>query len=308
MTGKRRAPAEVQAVDQIYNVARADADQELAQVKESLQGLHECAVKVGRIQAFRSMQLLAEFMEMKQVAQLIDSKEYLKIPGIKSIEGYFDQNGIKHRTGYNNLRIARNLEPDELQLLAALGFTRRDLLGYAALPEEKRLEIKEGKVINLESASREEIKDLIEQVVVENKQAKDEAQKSKQADKRLLELKQKKILDQEKEITELEAKIETSAVSKGLTPDEHAFVKRVEAHRVLVQGSLIALEPNELRNEFPIELTPRMRATVISTVHNLKMQILALYDTVVTEIGDPVMNPELLEEYERWEAEQKGQA
>ncbi|EKD36782.1 MAG: hypothetical protein ACD_75C01374G0005 [uncultured bacterium] len=306
MTGKRRAPAEVQAVDEIYNVARADADQELAKVKESLQGVHECAVKVGRIQAFRSMQLLAEFMEMKQVAQLIDSKEYLKIPGVKSIEDYFDQQGIKHRTGYNNLRIARNLEPNELQLLAVLGFTRRDLLGYASLPEEKRLEIKEGKVINLESASREEIKDLIEQVVVENRQAKDEAQKSKQADKRLLELKQKKILDQEKEITELEAKIEIQAVSKGLTPDEHAFVKRIEAHRVLVQGSLIALEPNELSIEFPIELTPRMRATVISTVHNLKMQILALYDTVVTEIGDPVMNPELLEEYERWEAEQKG--
>ncbi|GFO61185.1 hypothetical protein GMST_35100 [Geomonas silvestris] len=305
MTRKLGAPAEVQAVDEIYSVARADADQEMEKMKESLQGVHECALKVGRIQAFRSMQLLAEFMEMKQLAQLIDSKNYLKIPGVKSIDDYFEQQGIKRRTGFNDLKIARNLEPDEVQLLALLGFTRRDLLGYASLPEEKRLEIKEGKVINLESASREEIKDLIEQVVVENKQAKDEAAKSKAAANRLLEIKQKKICDQEREIAALEIKIETQAVSKGLTPDEDNFIKRVEAYRVLIQGALIALEPNELHNELPVDLTPRMRAAVISTVHNLKMQTLALYDTVVTEIGDPVINPELLEEYERWEEAQK---
>jgi hypothetical protein len=305
MAGKRGAPVEVQAVDEIYNVARANADRELTQMKESLQGVHECALKVGRVQAFRSMQLLAEFMGMKQLAQLIDSKDYLKIPGVKSIDDYFEQQGIKRRTGFNDLKIARNLEADEVQLLALVGFTRRDLLGYASLPEEKRLEIKEGKVINLESASREEIKDLIEQVVVETKQAKDEAAKSKLATERLLKTKQEKICEQEKEIAELEAKIEAQATSKGLTPDEQAFIKRIDAQRVLIQGALIALEPEELHGEFPIEFTPRMRAAVISTVHNLKMQILALYDTAVSEIGDPVMNPELLEEFSRWEHAQE---
>ena len=59
------------------------------------------------------------------------------------------------------------------------------------------------------------------------------------------------------------------------------------------------MEPEELAGEFP-ELTNRMRATVISLVLNLKMQILALADTVVTEIGNATMNPEVIEDYEKW--------
>jgi len=306
MSGKQKPHTDVQAIDEVYKVARADADQEIAKMKESLRGVHECALRVGRVQAFRSIQLLAEFMEMKQLAQLVDSKKYLEIQGVNNIDDFFEQLGIKRRTGFNDLKIARNLEQDEVQLLAQLGFTRRDLLGYASLPEEKRLEIKEGKVINLESASRDEIKDLIEQVVVETKQVKDEAAKSKIAVERLLETKQKRISDQEKEIAVLETKMEAQAALKGLTPDEDAFIKRIDAYLKMVQGSLIALEPNDLHKDFPIEFTPRMSAAVVSTVHSLKMQVLALYDTVVTEIGNPVMNPELLEEYGRWEAEQKG--
>jgi hypothetical protein len=287
------------AATEIYRTARAEADSELAMMKNNLQGVHDSALKTGRMQAFRAMQLLAEFMEMKQLALMIDSKEYLKIPGVKSAEDYLETQGLSRRTGFNQLKIARTLAAEEVQLLCTLGFTRRDLLGYASLPEDKRLEIKEGKVINLETASREDIRDLIEQVVAETRAVKEETDADLRAKEKVLKDKESVINKQAKAL----ARFEQQAELKGLSPEEDAFMKRVEAHRICAQGSLMALEPEELRAVFPEELSRRSRAFVISAACNLKMQVLALLDTVTIELGDATMNPEVMEDFERWQKE-----
>ncbi len=295
--------AEVKAFDEAVQIGERKAEaakQELAELKaqteENLQRVHNFGVMAGRIQAFKTVQLLSEFLAFKQIAQIIDNGDYKLIPGVTSIDSYFEHLGIKGTTGYNNLKIARALESEEVQLLERVGFTRRDLLGYASLPEEKRLEIKEGKVINIESASKEEIKDLIEQVIVESRQAKDEADKTIKAKDKVLKDKETLINRQAKDL----AKFEHEAEARGLTADEDACLKNIENLKMSFDGYLERLDPVFLLNQYD-DVTPRMRAMAISAIHYMRMQVLAAYDTAVTTHGNPSMNPELLEDFQRWQ-------
>jgi len=136
--------------------------------EKALRGAYS-ALKGGRVQAFRAMGLLAEYLEWKTMAEAIDNKDYLNIPGVTSVDEYLDFLGLARRSAFYNLKIARTLTPDEVQLFALIGLTRKDLLGIASLPDEQRLKIKEGKIINLENADREEIRSIIEDLVAESR-------------------------------------------------------------------------------------------------------------------------------------------
>jgi len=274
------------ASKEIYQTARAEADVELAKMKENMKGLHDFAVTSGRAQAFKVMQLLAEFMEMKQVAQIVDRKEYLNLPGVTSIEDYFERMGIKPRTGYNNLKIARTLDADELQLLAAVGFTRRDLLGYASLPDEARMEIRDGKIINLENADREEIRDIIEQILLENKQVKEETETEIRTKDKEIESKRDLIRKQEKELTRLEKQ----ARQKNLTPEEDAIMGKIEELSVMLDGYSLSVENvfDTLReNPFPNAV-----AAFITLADNIKMRVSHFRESAVTELAPVGMLPE----------------
>jgi hypothetical protein len=242
------------------------------------------------------MKLLAEFLEWKQVLEIISNKEYLKIPGVTNIGDYLEKLGLGRSVVYTNLKIARTLTIEEVRLFGQVGLTRRDLLGYASLPDEARMEIREGKVINIEKADREEIREIIEQILLENRQVKEEAESNCRAKERRMEDLNKDIQKLHRDI----AKLEKKAEAKGLTVDEDAFQQRIEGLRKLVKGSFMGLEPGEVFIGCIDAPTTFMRALVVSVAHYCKMEALALYDTVVAEIGNPVMNPELLEEYERW--------
>jgi hypothetical protein len=255
----------------------------------------------GRAQAFKAMKLIAEFLEWKQIIQVIDSDEYLNIPGVTGVDDYLEQLGFGRSTGYNNLKIARTLSAEEIQLLGQVGFTRRDLLSYASLPEEKRLEIREGKVINIESASREEIKDVIEEVIAESHRTKEEAEAQISAKDKVLKSKQDLLNKQERELK----KFEKDAAAKGLSTDEAAYLQQIENLKTGFDGYLLRLENYTTPDEFESP-TPRMAAALISATHYMRMQVLALYDTVTAGYGNPTMNPEFLADFERWTAENMG--
>jgi hypothetical protein len=299
MAGKPRVnDAEVTAANEIYQRAREQADQEIAVLRSQVNLSHQLGQISGRAQAFGAMKLIGEFLEWKQVAQIIDNEEYLKLPGVTTIDEYLESLGIGRASAYRNLKIARTLTAEEVSLLGQVGFTRRDLLGYAALPEEKRLEIREGKVINIETASREEIKDLVEQTICETKAAKEEAEATIKAKDKVLKDKEAVINKQAREL----AKFEKDAESRGLTPDEDACLQQIENLRMSFDGYMQRLDPAFILNEYD-EVTPRMRAAAVSAIHYMKMQVLAAYDIAVTTHGNPTMNPELLEDFHRWEQE-----
>jgi len=137
--------------------------------KLALQKSNQIGQKSGRAQAFRAMQLLNEYLAWKTISDVIDNKEYLNIPGVTTVDEYIAYLGFGRSTTYNNLKIAHTLTPESVQLFAQIGLTRKDLLGIASLPDEQRLKIKEGKIINLENADREEIRSIIEDLAAESR-------------------------------------------------------------------------------------------------------------------------------------------
>ena len=52
--------------------------------EKALRGAYS-ALKGGRVQAFRAMGLLAEYLEWKTMAEAIDNKDYLNIPGLHQL-------------------------------------------------------------------------------------------------------------------------------------------------------------------------------------------------------------------------------
>jgi len=289
--------------EEVYKLARLRADNELATMRDNMFAVHNVGLVAGRAQAFGSIKLLSEFLEYKQLAQVIDSKDFLKIPGVTNIDDYLEKLGLGRSTAFSNLKIARTLTAEEVQLLGQVGFTRRDLLSYASLPEEKRLEIREGKVINIESASREEIKDVIEEVIAESHRVKEEAETLISAKDKVLKSKGDVINKMERELK----KFEKDAASKGLTLDEDAFLQLMSNKSTSFDGYMLSMDPDFVM-ERAGEITPRMRACLISTLHNMKMQVLAAYDTAVMNYGSPGLNPEIMDEFEAWEKAQGQQS
>jgi len=199
-------PTETVAAEEIYKTARAAADRDLAEMREKMNLSNELGLIAGRIQAYKSIELLSEYLGYKQLAKIIDNKEFKKIPGITSIDDYLEQLGIGRSTAYNNLKIARTLTVEEVKLLDKVGFTRRDLLGYASLPDEARMEIRDGKVINLEKADKEEIRKVIEDIILENKKVKEDTDAEIRVRDREIASKRELIKKQEKELALFDGK------------------------------------------------------------------------------------------------------
>lgn len=154
-----------QAVKDHDDLIKMHQTQEEEKIKKSIQ----VGLKAGATRAFRVMGLLAEYLEWKSISEVIEKKEYLLIPGVTNQDEYIEFIGTGRSTAYNNLKIVRTLTIEEVQLLDKMGLTRKDLLGIASLPDEQRLKIKEGKIINLESADREEIRSIIEDLAAESR-------------------------------------------------------------------------------------------------------------------------------------------
>ena len=225
MSGRKQITNEdVKHNERMFELGREQGALEAEIAKNNLEKSHHLGLISGRAQAFSSMKLIAEFLEWKQVSQVIESEDYKLIQGVTSIDDYLEKLGFSRSAAFRNLKIARTLSPTEIQLLAGVGFTRKDLLGYASLPDEARMEIREGKIINIEKANREEIREVIEQVLQENRQVKEEATKTAEAKDRVLQRKEEMINAQEKEIIQLTTRIEEIAVPR----EEAAFCKLVD--------------------------------------------------------------------------------
>lgn len=302
MPGKvKRSDELVDVATTVYEKARGDADKELTAMRGDLLAVHSLGLVSGRAQAFSSMKLIGEFLEYKQLAQVIESEDYLKIPGVTGVDDYFEKLGLSRSAAYRNLKIARTLTVEEVSILGQVGFTRRDLLNYAALPEDKRLEIRDGKVINIETSSREEIKDMIEEVIAEAHKTKEESEALLSAKDKVLKSKQELLNKQERSLK----KYEKEAAVMGITPEEDAYIQQINNLKTGFDGYLLRLENNIVPEDYDT-FTPRMKAALISATHYMQMQILALHDTVTTEHGDSTMNPEMLADFDRWQAAQQG--
>ena len=145
---------------------------------EKLLNVHDLGQKAGRAQAFRAIKILSEYLEWKSLVEIVDNKETLNNLGFKTIDDYLNHIGLQRSSAYNQLKIARTLTPEDVQLFGQIGLTRRTLLEYAKLPEDQRLQLKNGKVLNLETADKTEIKSLIEELIMDNKEIREMSTKT----------------------------------------------------------------------------------------------------------------------------------
>lgn len=247
MAGRKQVlDQEFELNKQMMELGREEGAREAKQALEAVESVHHLGQIAGRAQAFGAMKLISEFLEWKHISQLINSKEFLKIQGVTSIDDYLDRLGFTRSAAYRNLKIARTLTAEEISLLGQVGFTRKDLLSYASLPDEARIEIREGKVINIEKASRESIKEAIEEVLQEKAQLKEESDKTFKTMERLKGQKQQKIDEHERKIVELEARLE----DVGIPRDEAAYCELID----------------KIEKDFHKSISPKIREMVAGNV------------------------------------------
>jgi hypothetical protein len=142
------------------------------------QKVHNLGLKTGHAQAFGAIRLLAEYLEWKAIQAIVDDTETLEKMGFSTIDEYFAEHNIKRSTGFKNLKIARELSSDEVQLCGQIGLTRTDLFTYASVPTGDRLQIKDGKLEGLENADQDEIKHFFKTFLKEYQTTKETAEKT----------------------------------------------------------------------------------------------------------------------------------
>jgi len=218
---------DIKVNQEMFKLGQEDGALQARRAEEKLGKVQKRGLLTGQARAFKVMRLLAERLEIASVIEVVENKKHLDFEGIDSLDDYLKAHGLSRSKYYEEKKIAK-LSEDEVQILGQLNLTRKDLLSYASLPDEKRLAIREGKIINLESAKREDIRALIEDLVEDKRQVEEEAAKEKEAINRVLEKKQETINKREHEIADLEAKVDQMAIEMEIPVAEAPFCKKVE--------------------------------------------------------------------------------
>lgn len=315
MAGKAKTDdSRVEATQEIYKIAREQADLEMAKLRGEVEAIRQESYVMGSIKAFDINIAQNEFLKIMALYRIKQAKDY-KAGGLTWKE-FCEAVGVPDRTIDRMIEEAKpyfELFSAGMAEIAGVPFNKIRQLGKTFSASQAKIEnnhlIYGDESIPLTPEYRDDIQALIERIG-------EEAEKQIKAKDRVLEDKSHAMDKKEREIKAADAEIislkkkvakfEKNAAAKGLTPDEDAFLQLMSNKKTSFDGYMMTTDPDFIM-ERAGEITPRMRAALISTLHCMKMEILAAYDTAVMNYGSPGLNPEVLEEYEAWEkAQQQG--
>jgi len=137
--------------------------------------VHNCGLKTGRAQAFQGIALLAEFLQWKAMQEIVDDKKTLNNMGYSNIDDYLKEAGFGKTDGYKKLKIARTFSSHEVQFFGQIGLSKGDLLSIANMSPEERPRIANGKLENYDTADKDELKHIIDDLIAENIEHKKQA-------------------------------------------------------------------------------------------------------------------------------------
>lgn len=287
--------AQVEASKQIYDIARQEADVEIARLKSEIVVEKEESRFEGILDKIDYDIAHNEFLKLLMLYRIKQTKEYKQ--GGKTWVEFCDAHGYPQRTADRLLEEIRPLFDNfsaKLADLAGITFNKIRLLGRSV--SANLAEIKDGclvyddQLIPLDIEHKDEIEAVIDQI-------KDEAEKAKKEKSLEVKAKDRVLQDKEKTIQKLHKnleKLEGRAREKGLTPAEEGFLKKVDFLRTGFDGYMLQLDPSrieELGTE--AEPTPRMRAAYLAALDYMKKQILVAYETATEMYGNAVMCPEV---------------
>lgn len=304
MAKKQIGDERVEATQEIYRVAREQADQEMAKLREQIDSIRQESFAMGAIKAFDTNIAQNEFLKIMALYRIKQAKDY-KSGGFTWKE-FCEAIGVPDRTIDRMIEEAKpyfEMFSAGVAEIAGLPFNKIRQLGKTI--SANGAEIKDNclvygdETIPLTPEYRDDIQALIERIGDEAKEKLEEAEAQLSAKDKVLKSKTDLLNKQERALK----KYENEAAAKGLTPDEDAFLQLMSNKSTSFEGYMLAMDPDFVMGNAG-DITPRMRACLIATHHYMKMQVLAAYDTAVLNYGSPDLNPELMEEFEQWEKAQ----
>lgn len=288
----------------IYAMAQADSETKLSAMREEIEAVRLESQAFGALQAIESTIAFQELMKAITLHRIKENKEYKK--GGLTWAAFCDSLGLEVRTVDMMLTDIKSIVgtfSENFSGFAGLPFNKIRLLGKTV--SENISEIKDNclvygdESIPLTPEYRDDLQALIERIGEEAKEKIETLEATVSAKDKVLKSKGDVINKMERSLK----KYEKEAAVMGITPEEDAYIQQINNLKTGFDGYLLRLEKNIVPEDYET-FTPRMKAALISAAHYMQMQILALYDTVTTEHGNPTMNPEVLAEYEEWEKTQ----
>jgi transcriptional regulator with XRE-family HTH domain len=300
MAKKTEADNFVEAVSQhaeLTEVMKRESEKNVAQVQyekeEAIANIYEMS---GKIKAASFNKAQSEFLELLMLKQVKDAKEYREKFGM-TWEQFCNHVGVNRRT-IDNILI--DLKPFKVEFLAKFAnfagfpinkikYLEEPILAGVAKIEGNEI-VCMGERIPFEWEYREDFQELLNKLQEEHKAQIEERDADLRTKDRLLKDKENVIRKQARDLS----KYEKSAETKGLTPEEDAYLQRMENLRTAFDGFYMFEVDPEVMTELwsDNDPTPRMRAAYLSTLDYMRKQILAAYDIATVRYGNPIMCPE----------------
>lgn len=259
---------------------------------------------IGQIKAADMFGKFANVSSLVWLQQVKESKIYRDLSGGGTWDDFCKNIGLSRQKVDLDLQNLATFGEEFLLTVSGLSVGYRDLRKLRQLTHDGAIVIDAeavevgGERVPLTPEHKEDLQALIERVIDEKDKALNETQATLKAKDRRLEDKEKEIQKLHKELT----KLEDRAAAREMTAEEDAFLKKMMALRIGFDGYMLKADPDAAMSGVT-DITPRIRAALISTIHYMKMQVLAAYDTAVMTYGNPAINPEIAEECETFEQE-----
>jgi hypothetical protein len=291
--------AQFKASEEIYNIARQEADIEMARLKSEIEVISEESRYEGILAKINYDILHNEFLKLAVLYRVKQSKDYKK--GGRTWAEFCAAHGYADRTADRLLEemkpLFQEFSAGQAGFLGLLGLTFSKIRYLGRSVSANLVEIKDGclvyddQLIPLDVDHKDEIEAVLDQL-------KDDAETAKKEKTLDIKAKDRVLHDKEKTIQKLNKnleKLEGQAKEKGLLPEEDGFLKKVEFLRTAFDGYLLQLDPvrmEELSKHNDPAPTPRMRAAYLAALDYMKKQILVAFDQATEMYGNAIMCPE----------------
>ena len=250
----------------------------------------------GSVRTMNFMRSLSDVTMVMKLRQLKEGGQY-KDMGF-TWAGMCDYMGLPVRTVDDKLKDIENLRDDFLGEFAeyfSSDFKKIKYLGRAVSAESAEIKgnaiIYKGEEVPLTPEHRDDVQAILDLIASDVEEAKAGERAKARANKNL----EATLHKQEKQL----ARLEKEFADKDITPEEDAFIQRVKNLSVSFDGYLLKVEPGRVfEGMSDEEITPRMRAALMSTLWYMRGQMLAAYDTAMLEYAH-----DLVEKEDGWEAE-----
>jgi hypothetical protein len=286
MAGKAKPSAEQEAANEIYKVARADADREMAELKAGqaererlIARYHEA---VGQIKTANMFAEFARVSELVWIQQMRDTKAYKEVG---TWETFCESIGYTRQHVEDQLKNLSAFGEKFTQTVCALGVGYRDLRKLRQLTHDGTVTIDaeavtiNGETIPLDSDHKEDLQAAIEKIIEEQARMKEEQAAQEKAFKRVQEDTHKSVTKLQKELDRLEK----SAKAKELLPEEDAVLSKIADLGVMLNGHCLSVE--NVYDSLQANPFHSGVAAFISLMDNVIMRCRAFRETAVAELA-----------------------